>query len=119
MTQSRGYGCSAVYAQCGGTDPGLNTAWSGAYCCAENSECVKFSNTYSACKPCNAAWEQWCVPRGARMRPRLTAPRGRSGGVIPGTDLAWSSHGRPSCCAAGHTCQYKSTNFYQCTPKSQ
>jgi hypothetical protein len=37
IKQSRGYGCSAVYAQCGGADPGVTTAWSGAYCCPVRS----------------------------------------------------------------------------------
>ena len=66
--QSRGYGCSAVYAACGGADAGTTDAWSGPYCCAENTECVFFSNTYSQCKPCNGAYEQWCATPGWRMQ---------------------------------------------------
>lgn len=33
VQQSRGYGCSALYAQCGGNDAGTSNAWSGPYCC--------------------------------------------------------------------------------------
>jgi hypothetical protein len=51
---------------------------------------------------------------------RLTAPSAfpRSGGTIPGTDVPWAGHGRPSCCAAGSSCRYVNNNFYQCQPNA-
>jgi hypothetical protein len=144
VQQSRAYGCSAVYAQCGGADPGVTTAWSGPFCCPvraqrqplhsarrlstrasqEATECVFFSNSFSQCKPCNAVYEQWCEAQCVlgRMREscRLTAPSAfpRSGGTIPGTDVPWAGHGRPACCAAGSSCRYVNNNFYQCQPNA-
>ena len=49
VEKSRGYGCSATYAQCGGTDAGVSTMWSGPYCCGaeQATECVLMSDTYS------------------------------------------------------------------------
>jgi hypothetical protein len=82
IEQSRGWGCSAKYSQCGGTDAGVINAWSGPYCCYDTAltewcvvrrdggghtsahstrpalHSVYFSENYSQCKPCNAVWEQ-------------------------------------------------------------
>ena len=57
------------------------------------------SSTYSQCKPCNGVYEQ-------------------CGGTVPGTNLAWSEHGRPSCCAGSQpsSCQFVNSDFYQCKP---
>ena len=82
-----------------------------------------FSQGFSQCKPCNANWEQWCVlPRaGVRLWPACYAElrsQTASGGAIPGTDVAWQGHGRPSCCPAGSSCRYVNTNYYQCQPNS-
>lgn len=60
-------------------------------------ECVYFSNSYSQCKPCNAAWEQ-------------------CGGLVPGTSTPWTAAARPGCCAKGSMCKYVSSSFYQCQP---
>lgn len=97
IAQSRAYGCSARYAQCGGTDPGKATAWSGPYCCGETNECVKITDTFSKCAPCNAIYEQ-------------------CGGTVPGTNLVWKDHGRPSCCAGDKpsSCKYVNNDYYQC-----
>jgi len=80
LEKSRGYGCSAPYSQCGGTEAGVNTMWSGPYCCGASvaSECVQFSDSYSQCKPCNGLYEQ-------------------CGGTIPRTDVSWNGHGRAAC----------------------
>ena len=68
-------------------------------CVQEGNECVTMSATFSQCKPCNSLYEQ-------------------CGGTIPGTNLPWSEHGRPSCCAGSQpsACQYVNGNFYQCKP---
>jgi hypothetical protein len=57
------------------------------------------SATYSQCKPCNAVYEQ-------------------CGGTVPGTNLVWKDHGRPSCCAGDKpsSCQYVNNDYYQCKP---
>jgi hypothetical protein len=68
-------------------------------CVQEGNECVTMSATFSQCKPCNAVYEQ-------------------CGGTIPGTNLPWSEHGRPSCCAGSQAsaCMFVNSNFYQCKP---
>lgn len=62
ITQSRGYGCSAAYNQCGGTDAGVSTAWSGPYCCAPSTQCIYLSPQHSECKPCQGGWSQARAP---------------------------------------------------------
>jgi len=100
IVQARGYGCSSKYSQCGGSDPGVSTAWSGPYCCSDAVdaiECVYFNKDYSQCKPCNGVWEQ-------------------CGGVVPGTSTPWTQSARAQCCAKGSMCKYVSSGFYQCQP---
>ena len=57
IVQSRGYGCSSPYGQCGNADGGA-TSWAGPYCCAPETQCIFLSPGYSQCKPCQGAWSQ-------------------------------------------------------------
>ena len=87
----------------------------------EGNECVFFSSSYSQCKPCNGVYEQWCVTMCRHCETATSTEKTNtppSGGTIPGTDVPWQGHGRASCCAAGSSCRYVNTNYYQCKPNN-
>ena len=123
-----------MYAQCGGTDAGVSSQWSGPYCCGnkEPSECVQLSDTYSQCKP----WYVLCKSSSRGVVTHAPHSNGfweQCGGVIPGTSVPWNGHGRATCCPQNAYCKcvhprcwriacdaaahrYIKPNFYQCVP---
>ena len=73
IAKSRSYGCSARWAQCGGTDPGKSTAWSGPYCCP-----VRRLRRSRGCGSARAAALHCCCAAAALPPSILTAPLSRS-----------------------------------------